>query len=127
MSSEVSAVAANVRLQEWAMQVQDCRNRPAGIDVQTWCKQNGITKANYYYRLRKVREAFLNQVGSSSTTTSFVEIKQPTSLPETGAFTASNDSSAAARIMIGNQATLEISNHASKEFLINLIGAIQSC
>lgn len=31
-------------------------NLPAGMRVEDWYSQNGITKANYYYRLRKVRE-----------------------------------------------------------------------
>ena len=26
------------------------------MDVSTWCEQNNITKANYYYRLKRVRE-----------------------------------------------------------------------
>ena len=30
-------------------QVRDCKNRPKGMDVETWCVQNNITKANYYY------------------------------------------------------------------------------
>ena len=27
--------------------------------MEEWCSQQGITKANYYYRLRRVREACL--------------------------------------------------------------------
>ncbi len=127
MSSEASTVATNVRLHEWAMQVQDCRNRPTGIDVQTWCKQNGITKANYYYRLRKVREAFLTQVDQASTTASFVELKQPNSIEIPQSCNTSKAFDAAARMTLQNQVTLEISNCASKEFLTDLIGAIKSC
>ena len=28
--------------------------------MDDWCRQQGITKANYYYRLRRVRQAILN-------------------------------------------------------------------
>lgn len=59
MSSETSMAAADFRLQEWAAQIKDCRNRPAGMSVVSWCACHGITKANYYYRLRRVREACL--------------------------------------------------------------------
>lgn len=62
MSSETSMVAADFRLQEWAAQIKDCRNRPAGMSVVSWCACHGITKANYYYRLRRVREACLETV-----------------------------------------------------------------
>ena len=61
MSSETTA-ATQYRLQEWAMQIKDCRNRPEKMTVQEWCEQNGITKSNYYYRLRQVRKACLDDL-----------------------------------------------------------------
>ena len=54
MSSQTSLVAEQVRLQQWAAQIQDCKNRPADMKVETWCSEHGITKANYYYRLKRV-------------------------------------------------------------------------
>lgn len=62
MSSETSMAAADFRLQEWAAQIKDCRNRPAGMSVVSWCACHGISKANYYYRLRRVWEACLETV-----------------------------------------------------------------
>ena len=62
MSLETSMVAADFRLQEWAAQIRECRNRPAGMSVVGWCACHGITKANYYYRLRRVREACLETI-----------------------------------------------------------------
>ena len=29
------------------------------MKVETWCSEHGITKANYYYRLKRVRKACL--------------------------------------------------------------------
>ena len=62
MSSETSIVAADFRLQEWAAQIKECQTRPAGMSVVDWCACHGITKANYYYRLRRVREACLETI-----------------------------------------------------------------
>ncbi len=61
MVSETSLAAQQCRLREWAEQIRDCQNRAEGISIIEWCSRNGITKANYYYRLRRVREACLNQ------------------------------------------------------------------
>ena len=61
MSSQTSLVAEQVRLQQWAAQIQDCKNRPADMKVETWCSEHGITKANYYYRMTEVRKACLEQ------------------------------------------------------------------
>ena len=55
MNTQTSLVAEQVRLKQWAEQIKECQNRPADMKVDTWCTQNGLTKANYYYRLRRVR------------------------------------------------------------------------
>ncbi len=62
MSSETTMVAKQCRLQEWAAQIRNCQSRPAGMSVVSWCACHGITKANYYYRLRRVREACLEAI-----------------------------------------------------------------
>lgn len=59
MSSQTGLVAGQVRLRQWAAQIQECQSRPADMKVETWCSEHGITKANYYYRLRRVRKACL--------------------------------------------------------------------
>lgn len=66
MSSETTMVAAQYRLQEWAAQIKECQSRPAGMGVVSWCACHGITKANYYYRLRRVREACLESVSQET-------------------------------------------------------------
>ena len=62
MSSTTSLVARQCRLRQWANQIHECQNRPQGMTVDAWCEQNGLTKANYYYRLRQVRQACLDQM-----------------------------------------------------------------
>ena len=62
MSSETTMVAEQCRLQEWAAQIRECQSRPTGMSVANWCACHGITKANYYYRLRRVRELCLESV-----------------------------------------------------------------
>ena len=59
MRSETSVVATQYRLQEWAAQIKDCQNRPEGMKVSDWCEIHGISRSNYYYRLRQVRRACL--------------------------------------------------------------------
>lgn len=66
MSSKTAIVAAQFRIQEWAAQIKDCQNRPSGMSVVDWCTSNGITKGNYYYRLRRVREACLESVSQET-------------------------------------------------------------
>lgn len=62
MNSTTSLVARQYRLKQWAEQIRDCQNRPREMSTIEWCKQHDITTANYYYRLREVRKACLEQI-----------------------------------------------------------------
>ena len=76
MATQTSLMAQQIRIQQWAEQIRECQNRPKGMDVETWCAQNNLTKANYYYRLRRVREVCLEQIQASEMPT-FVELPIP--------------------------------------------------
>ena len=118
MNTQTSLVAEQIRLQQWADQIRDCQNRPSDMKVDVWCQEHGITKANYYYRLRRVREACLELCDPVP---SFVELTtQPESTP---AKTSLTHSSVAAVLHTESGITIDIYNDASTEFLRNLIGA----
>ena len=61
---------------EWAEQIRDCQNRPKEMDVAAWCAQHGITKANYYYHLKRVRKACLDLL-SNTGAPAFIELPVP--------------------------------------------------
>ena len=118
MNTQTSLVAEQIRLQQWADQIRDCQNRPSDMKVDVWCQEHGITKANYYYRLRRVREACLELCDPSP---SFVELTAPTeSIP---ANVSPTHSPVAAALHTESGITIDIYNDASLEFLRNLIGA----
>ena len=118
MNTQTSLVAEQLRLQQWADQIRDCQNRPSDMKVDAWCREHGITKANYYYRLRRVREACLELCNPSP---SFVELTAPPeSMP---AKISQPHSPAAAALHTKNGVTIDLYNEASPEFLRNLIGA----
>ena len=51
--------------------IRNCQNRPQGMTIDEWCQLHDITKASYYWRLRKVREAVLETAKQTQT---FVEV-----------------------------------------------------
>ena len=81
MNSTTSLVAKQYRLSQWAEQIRDCQNRPEGMAVTEWCSLHGITKANYYYRLRQVRKACLETVSEEQLTQSIVPVPQEIMAP----------------------------------------------
>lgn len=118
MNTQTSLVAEQIRLQQWADQIRDCQNRPSDMKVDAWCQEHGITKANYYYRLRRVREACLELCDPSP---SFVELTVPAeSIP---AKVSHTHSSVAAVVHTESGITIDIYNDASADFLRGLIGA----
>ena len=76
MATQTSLVAQQVRIRQWTEQIRNCQNRPKGMDVETWCAQNNLTKANYYYRLRRVRQICLDQMQDTEAP-AFVELPAP--------------------------------------------------
>ncbi|MGL5437089.1 MAG: IS66 family insertion sequence element accessory protein TnpA [Lachnospiraceae bacterium] len=80
---QTTMVAAQYRLQKWAEQVKECNNRPQGMRVSEWCEHHGITKANYYYRLKQVRKAYLAEASQKNSETLVVPIPLTTAVANT--------------------------------------------
>ena len=55
--SELAVVKQKVRLQEWSAQVE--AQQASGLTVPQWCAENGIKTKSFYYRLRRVREQYI--------------------------------------------------------------------
>ena len=119
MRSQTSLVATQIRLQQWAEDIHACQNRPADMKIETWCSQNGITKANYYYRLRKVREACL--LACDDNHQSFVEL--PILENHTSKTAPVTTENVAAVLHMANGISLELYNSASGEFIKNILEA----
>lgn len=65
--SKTTLVTQQVQLQEWFQMMQESKGRPQQIPLDEWCKENyGISAAGYYYRVRKVKEAYLDQVSEEN-------------------------------------------------------------
>ncbi len=119
MSYEISYQfsAQQTRLSEWADMLRDCQNCLQGMKIDEWCQLHDITKASYYWRLRKVREAYLK---TSDHTQTFVEV--PSSAIHSADITVEHK--IAAVIRGRNNFTLEITEQASASFLQTLLGVI---
>ena len=117
MSSQTSLVARQCRIQSWALQIKDCQNRPEDMTVDEWCLQNNITKANYYYRLKCVRQACLDSMESTS---EFVELPVPEITSNNNPATISDT---VAIIRGASGFCIELHENASADFLRKLIGA----
>ena len=76
MAEQTTLVAQQARLMQWAEQIKSCQNRPDGMDISTWCAQHNISKANYYYHLKKVRQMYLEQFPEKEHP-AFVELTKP--------------------------------------------------
>ena len=78
MKSQTSLAARNCRLQEWSKMVHSCNNRPIGMSVDEWCRENSITTANYYYRMTQVRKTCLDSLSDEAVNQEVVSV--PTSI-----------------------------------------------
>ena len=121
MKSQTSLVAQQTRIDEWSRQIRECNNRPQGMTVEEWCQSQGITKASYYWRLRKVREALLTVADFTPT---FVELKEPKPIPSVTTIAENETSSKVVAIISKNSYSIAITDQASASFLKNLLEAL---
>ena len=121
MKSQTSLVAQQARIDEWSRQIRECNNRPQGMTVEEWCQSQGITKASYYWRLRKVREALLTV---ADFTPAFVELKEPKPVPSVTTIAGNEISSKVVAIISKNSYSIAITDQASASFLQNLLEAL---
>ena len=125
MKAKESQVAAQIRLNQWALEVQECINRPKDRTVDEWCEQHNIKKANYYWRLKRVRQACLEQ--QETTSGNFVElpVPAPQTIPSAPVTATINDNpSTVAVLHAASGISIEIKNNATEGFIKNLIGAL---
>jgi len=103
-----------MRLQEWARQIEACRN--SGLRVSKWCEENGIGIKNYYYRMRRVREELLDATESGNALMLSSNSPQQLSTPVFASLPTARMSSytTAATVQIGTYIA-EINNGADLE------------
>lgn len=109
MGSTTSLVARQYRLHEWADQICECNNRPSNLTVKEWCSQHQITVANYYYRLKQVRKACLENLPEEPASQSVVPV-----LSELMANVASVSSSLEVNV---NHVSLRVTENTTPELL----------
>lgn len=124
MKSKESQVAAQIRLHQWAQEVQECINRPKDMTVDEWCKQHNIKKANYYWRLKRVRQACLEQMETASGNFVELPVPAPQTIPSSPVSATINDNpSTVAVLHAASGISIEIKDNATEGFIKNLIGA----
>lgn len=119
-------------LTKWAAIIKECRS--SGMKILEWLELNNVSKDQYYYWQRKLKETCLDTLEKQQTT--FVELSVVNEQSSTTEITishsecdikntvTSSDNTVAATISV-NGITLEIDNNASSVFMKNLIEALK--
>ena len=118
MDKNTIAIAKQVRLNQWAADIRDCKARPTNVTVDDWCKSHGITKATYYWRLNAVRKACIESVEARTdaveSSLSFVELKPPAPV---------SSCATPVSVYVG-EARIDLPENISDEFLIRILKAV---
>lgn len=117
MNSQTSLVVKSCSLQQWAIQINKCKNGPKTITVAEWSEKQFIIKAAYYYRLKCVRQAYLDSVEPPLT-----EIAEMPVLNETE--NNRGKSSIPVVLSINQGFSIDLLDNVSATFIKNLLGVI---
>ncbi len=63
---KVSKFKELTNIEDWKELI--VRQKESGLSISAWCRQNNMTMQQYYYRLRKVREAVVETFENKSST-----------------------------------------------------------
>ena len=119
-------------LTKWAAIIKECRS--SGMRIFEWLELNNVSKDQYYYWQRKLKETCIDTLEKQQTT--FVELPVVNEQFSTAEITishsacdtknnvTSSDNPVAAIIKV-NGITLELDNNASSVFIKNLIEALK--
>lgn len=100
MNTEIT----DVRITNWANMIT--ARQESGLTVRQWCQENGISEKTYHYRQKKVREALYKEYSGAS---GFAEVNANTEV-----------SAGTTAIVHVGAVTIELSNEASQDLLINI-------
>ena len=114
-----STLKHQARLQNWALEIQDCRS--SGLSVAKWCQQRGITKTTYYRWEREVLAYTGNsREASVQEHVAFVE------LPAAEPACCETVMERSATLRVGN-GSLDLYQKLSPDLLRAMIEALRSC
>lgn len=102
-----------IRLAEWANVIHD--RTDSGLTVDVYCEQHGLSRDAYYYWLRKVKLAALQQTG-------FVGLSQPA---EWETIPTNQEDPAQLTVRI-RDAELTISSNTPTELIARVVTVIRS-
>ena len=73
--NSIMGIRRQVRLSQWGAMVRE--REESGLSVQAYCEQAGISAKTYYYRLRRLREAAVEQARSEAAQPELVQFTPP--------------------------------------------------
>ena len=61
--NEIESIKHEVQTSEWSQQVMSWKE--SGLSAAAWCKRENIPSSTFFYRLRKVRKLFIDDINNS--------------------------------------------------------------
>ena len=119
MDSEM--MARQYKLNKWTEIIRECRS--SGLTIANWCKVNSVTPSNYYYWLKRVRQAACDSLPSiDQKVCNIIPIALENPIT---ANVIEQDYSTSLRIVVSDF-TLEFSNNASASLIENTLKVINN-
>ena len=115
-------VTRHYRLSKWAQLIQECHR--SGKTIAQWCDENNINQRQYYYWLKRVREAACNALPAlNAQSNPFVPVE--VDLKENKSHSEDQTYVPEITLRIGT-VTMEIHNNASMSLIETTLRAIQN-
>lgn len=120
---KITSVKSHVNLSHWAQLIGECQN--SGLTVKDWCGNNGVSKDQYYYWLRKVRETSLAGFSAGSSANTQLQSEKAVSFQKLSVSVPACIPKASVTIHLP-EATLEIAEGTSQQTVEAVLRALHA-
>ena len=114
----------DVRLENWRAVIKRCQSRPQELSAKQWLADNNIPEKQYFYWLRKIRQAAYQEMNAALPAVPNNPDQMPVAFAEFSGRDVFETKPGAAVIIKTSKSTIEISSDVSERLMVKLVKAV---
>ena len=113
-----------VRLSNWKSIIEESEHRPQNVTKKQWLQDHHIPEKQYYYWLRKIRQAAYQEMNAALPAVPNNPDQMPVAFAEFSGRDVFETKPGAAVIIKTSKSTIEISSDVSERLMVKLVKAV---
>lgn len=118
-------ISKQYRHKQWALAIHE--QKQSGLPIDEWCRQNGLSRYQFYYRQREVRKTFAQAATRELAGQDALECPTFAEIKPGRRLAVSPDADSIAAVIHTAGTEILLTNAASDELIRSILKALQPC